>query len=46
MQVFLNPRNAQAADLLDLNQRRTRFVLRLVRRGRDTKRLRQRALFD
>ena len=28
MQVFFKSRDAQAADLLDLSQRRTRFVLR------------------
>jgi hypothetical protein len=42
MQVLFKSRDAQAADLLELCQRRTRFVLRLVRHVGETKRSRQR----
>lgn len=44
MQVFFKSHGAQAADLLELSQRRTRFVLRLVKRDVDSRRLRQRAI--
>jgi len=44
MQIFFKSREVQAADPLDRIQRRTRFLLCPVKRGGDSRQLRQSAI--